>query len=309
MAVPLVQALAVGEQPLKQAMVNQKIRIGGVPEHFNLPIHLAIQQGLFANQNIDIEWIDYPGGTGYMTQALRENDCDLCILLTEGIVTDILKGSPTKIVSGYVKTSLTWGIHTQSDNPIHDHNQVFDKKIAISRLGSGSHLMPIVDALLRDKSIDESQFIPVKNIEGAISSLNNGETEVFYWEKFTTKPYLESGNMKRIGEFVSPWPCFVIAATNQIIDTSPDLVSSILKVIQKSCADFMQSKDAIELVKDNFNIESKDAERWYHSTEWNTDGWVSNKMLEGVLYTLKEAKIVEENAILKDVIWKRNRKE
>ncbi|MFK7953450.1 MAG: substrate-binding domain-containing protein [Ekhidna sp.] len=289
-------------------MTKQKIRIGGVPEHFNLPVHLAIDEGHFSDLNIDVEWVDFPGGTGYMTQALREGECDLCILLTEGVVTDILNGNPSKIVSGYVKTSLTWGIHTQEDNPLKDHEHVFDKKIAISRLGSGSHLMPIVDALLRDKTIDPSQFVPIKNIDGAITSLNEKETEVFYWEKFTTKPYLASGKMKRIGEFISPWPCFVIAATNEIIESQPELVSSILKVIQSSCSRFMKSKEAISLVEKRFNIESKDAARWYHSTEWNTNGWVSNKMLEGVLYTLKEAEIVDQEVTLTNVIWKRNRK-
>lgn len=290
-------------------MSKRKIKIGGVPEHFNLPIQLAIEKGLFQSNDIDVEWIDFPGGTGYMTQALRENECDLCILLTEGIVTDILKGNPSKIVSGYVKTSLTWGVHTQIDNPIKDHNQIFDKQFAISRLGSGSHLMPIVDALLRDRSIDNSQFVPTKNITGAIESLGKLETEVFYWEKFTTKPYLKKGKMKMISEFISPWPCFVIAATNKIINTNPELLSSVLKIIQKSSADFMKSKDALQLVKERFNIETKDAERWYHSTEWATDGWVSNKMLEGVLYTLKEAKIVDKESNLSNVIWKRHRKE
>lgn len=290
-------------------MSYRKIRIGGVPEHFNLPIQLAIEKGLFLNQQIEVEWIDFPGGTGYMTQALRDNECDLCILLTEGIVTDILNGNPSKIVSGYVKTSLIWGIHTQANNPLNDDNQIFDKKFAISRLGSGSHLMPIVNALHRDQSIDNSQFVSIKNIEGAIDSLGKNETEIFYWEKFTTKPYLESGKMKRIGEFISPWPCFVIAATNEVIDTDPQLVSSILKIIQKSSADFMKSEDALDLVKERFNIKTKDAERWYHSTEWATDGWVSNKMLEGVLYTLKEAKIVSKESTLSNVIWKRHRKE
>lgn len=289
--------------------MSKKIRIGGVPEHFNLPVQLAIEKGLFTAQNIEIEWVDFPGGTGYMTQALRDNDCDVCILLTEGIVTDILKGNPSKIVSGYVKTSLTWGIHTQTENPLKNHNQIFDRNFAISRLGSGSHLMPIVDALLRDKQINDSQFVPIKNIDGAIKSLGEKETEIFYWEKFTTKPYLEKGNMKMISEFVSPWPCFVIAATENIINSDPELLSSILKIIQKSSADFMKDKTALSLVKDRFNIKTKDAERWYHSTEWATDGWVSNKMLEGVLYTLKEAKIVDENATLNNVIWKRHRME
>jgi sulfonate transport system substrate-binding protein len=290
-------------------MSNHKIRIGGVPEHFNLPVQLAIEKGLFTSQNIEVEWVDFPGGTGYMVQALRDNECDLCILLTEGIVTDILKGNPSKIVSGYVKTSLTWGIHTQSENSLKNHNQIFDRKFAVSRLGSGSHLMPIVDALLRDKQINDSQFIPIHNIDGAIESLGKNETEIFYWEKFTTKPYLVKGEMKMISEFISPWPCFVIAATDKIINANPELLSRVLKIIQKSSADFMKDKSALDLVKDRFNIMTKDAERWYHSTEWATDGWVSNKMLEGVLYTLKEAKIVDEDAVLDNVVWKRHRME
>ena len=48
-----------------------KIRIGGVPEHFNLPWHLAIEDGMFAHHGIDLEWIMFPEGTGAMNKALR----------------------------------------------------------------------------------------------------------------------------------------------------------------------------------------------------------------------------------------------
>ena len=83
-----------------------KVRIGGVPEHFNLPWHLAMEKGKFAELGIEVEWISFPGGTGAMTRALREGTVDICILLTEGIISDILKGNPSKIISQYIKTPL-----------------------------------------------------------------------------------------------------------------------------------------------------------------------------------------------------------
>lgn len=284
-----------------------KIRLGGVPEHYNLPIHLAIENDEFIKEGIECEWIDFPGGTGDMTRSLRNNETDLCILLTEGILTDIIKGSPAKIVSGYVKTALTWGIHTQESNTLH-HEDIFDKKFAVSRFGSGSHLMPIVDALLRNKLINTNQFVEIGNMQGAIDSLRNKETEVFYWEKFTTKPFLTKGAMKRIDDFVSPWPCFLIAATDQFILANPDVLAKTLRIIQKACAAFMKLEHAHELVYQRYNIELKDAERWFHSTEWAVDGWVSNKMLDGVHYILKEANIVDADSTTEHVIWDRNKK-
>jgi ABC-type nitrate/sulfonate/bicarbonate transport system substrate-binding protein len=282
------------------------IRIGGVPEHFNLPIHLGIERGWFKNEGITVKWIDYPGGSGYMKEALRNEETDLCILLTEGIVTDILQGNPSKIISGHVKTSLTWGIHTAANAELPEN--IFEKKIAISRFGSGSHLMPIVHAMTENHSINHNQFVEVSDINGGIGSLENGQADIFYWEKYTTKPYVIEGRLKRVGEFISPWPCFMIAATNKIINSAPELVNKVLKTIHRSNEDFMKLENAPELVAKRYHQNLKDTERWYHSTEWSVDGWVSNKMLEGVLYSLKEAKIVDQKASSNDIIWKRNKK-
>ena len=45
-------------------MSYSKIRIGGVPEHFNLPIHLAHELKEFETRGIEIEWTTFQGGTG-----------------------------------------------------------------------------------------------------------------------------------------------------------------------------------------------------------------------------------------------------
>ena len=187
-------------------MSLSKIRIGGVPEHFNMPVHLAIENGEFSRRGLDVEWTNFNGGTGQMTKALREGEIDVCILLTEGIIADIIKGNPSKIISEYVITPLTWGIHTAAENKLKHHNEIYDKRYAISRFGSGSHLMAIVDANLEGKKIDTEQFNVIKNLDGALDSLAKNETDVFYWEKYTTKPWVDKGDLKRVGEFITPWP-------------------------------------------------------------------------------------------------------
>jgi len=286
--------------------VSKKIRIGGVPEHYNTPIHLAIESGAIENEGIDIEWKTFEGGTGEMREALINDEIDICAILTEGIVSGILSGVPAKIISGYVKSPLIWGIHSGIDNPIKDHKEIYDKQYAISRIGSGSHLMAIVDALNNDKEIDPTQFHIINNLKGALQSLNDLETDVFYWEKYTTKPYVESGEIKRIGEYVTPWPCFVLAAHTNIINTRPKDISRVLRQIQKSSAQFMENEEAVDIVSKRFNIKKEDAAKWYHATEWATDGWVSNKMLKNVVYTLKEANIIEEMADTQQLVWQRN---
>lgn len=282
-----------------------EIRIGGVPEHFNLPIHLAIEDGDFKTENINIKWIDFAGGTGEMTKALAEDQCDICIVLTEGIISAIINDNPSKIVSGYVKTPLIWGVHTGAESTLKNYNEIFNSKIAISRIGSGSHLMPTVDALIKGKSIEEDQFVVVKNIDNAIESLNEGKSDVFYWEKYTTKPYVQQKLLNRIGEFTSPWPCFVIAASNNLILSNPAELDKILRIIHKKCEEFMQREDAIELVSKRYNINPEDAGYWYHATEWEVDSWVSDKMLNSVLFTLKKANLLPEHANTSNLVWRR----
>ncbi len=282
------------------------IRLGGVPEHFNLPIHLAIENGDFRSRGLAIEWTTFKGGTGQMTKALREGEIDACILLTEGIIKDIVAGNPAKIVSGYINTSLIWGIHTGYKNDLKYHGEIYNRKYGISRFGSGSHLMAIVDATSQEKKLNKEQFSIIKNLDGALTSLEALDTDVFYWEKFTTKPYVDSGRLRRVGEFVTPWPCFMIAATESILEKEPDSMIRMLRTIHDRCDAFMQSDESIPMVANRYNLKEKDVERWYHATEWAIHGWVSDKMLRSVIHNLQVAEIIAHDDHIPELVWKRN---
>lgn len=47
------------------------LRVGGVPEHFNYPWHLARERGLFAKHGVHVEWVEQKEGTGQMIKSVR----------------------------------------------------------------------------------------------------------------------------------------------------------------------------------------------------------------------------------------------
>ena len=146
-------------------------RIGGVPEHFNLPWYLTLRDKEYTKEGINLRWNDYPGGTGQMCKALREKEIDMAVILTEGIVRDIAKGNECKIVQVFVKSPLVWGIHVAANSNYSEIEDLKGTKAAISRFGSGSHLMAYVNAEKNGwdtkKDLD---FTVVKNLEGAIEN-------------------------------------------------------------------------------------------------------------------------------------------
>ena len=78
--------------------MSKTVRIAGVPEHFNLPWHLCIENGEFEEAGIDLQWTDVPEGTGKMCQMLRDGVTDIAVILTEGIVKDINAGNSSRLL-------------------------------------------------------------------------------------------------------------------------------------------------------------------------------------------------------------------
>lgn len=202
------------------------VKIAGVPEHFNLPWRLCIENGEFEAENIDLQWKNIPEGTGKMCQMLRDGETDMAVILTEGIVKDIVAGNPSKIVQIYVQSPLIWGIHVAAKSDFHTIKDLRNKKATISRLGSGSQLMAYVNAHEQGWKTDDLEFEIINTIDGAVEALTNGTADYFMWEHFMTKPLVDQGIFRRVGDCPTPWPSFVIAVRDEFL-------KKILKQLKK----------------------------------------------------------------------------
>lgn len=244
------------------------IRIAGVPEHFNLPWHLCIENGEFDEVDIDLQWTDVPEGTGKMCQMLREGTADMAVILTEGIIKDIAAGNDSSIVQVYVQSPLIWGIHVDAKSDFQQLSDLENKKVAISRLGSGSHLMAIVNAKNQNWNTD-LQFEIVNTIDGAVEALSNNNADYFMWERFMTKPLVDNGTFRRIADCPTPWPCFVIAVRNEFLKTNKHIVDQILEIINNTTIEFKDIPSIDRTLSTKYNQKLGDIQEWLKLTRWS----------------------------------------
>ncbi len=276
--------------------MSKKLTIGGVPEHFNLPWHLAIESNKFSDKGIDLKWIDIHGGTGAMCKALREKKIDIAIILTEGIIKDIINGNKCKLVKFYVKSPLLWGIHVGYQSKYTSVKELEKAKIAISRYGSGSHLMAIVNAKAQGFELENLDFEIIKNLNGGIESLKNNTADYFLWEHFTTKPYVYDKIVRRIGNIESPWPCFVIAVRNEVLDNDKNAIKTIIKVINQQLKIFensLENNELITLFSKRYNLKVNDIKDWLTITQWSRKKSISKKKIDAIQQKLKQFGVIE----------------
>nr|WP_315146391.1 substrate-binding domain-containing protein [uncultured Flavobacterium sp.] len=277
------------------------IRIAGVPEHFNLPWHLAIENGDFKKEAIDLQWTDVPEGTGKMCQMLRDGSTDIAIILTEGIVKDITAGNPSKIVQVYVETPLIWGIHVASQSKYENLAQLEGTKAAISRIGSGSQLMAYVNAGNQKWDANSLSFEIVNTIDGAVTALTEGTADYFMWERFMTQPLVDKGIFRRIADCPTPWPCFVIAVRYEIINQQPELIVKILEVINSNTLNFKSLPNIIEKLAVRFHQKEEDLEKWLALTEWSQNQ-LSENVLNNVQNQLLELGIIDKKSTFAEIV-------
>ena len=247
----------------------KSIRVGGVPEHFNLPWHLGIDEGIFRSNGVELSWRDFPDGTGAMCKALRNKEIDAAVILTEGIIKDILNGNEAVIVQEYIASPLIWGVHVAAESNLRTPEDLKHQKVAISRYGSGSHLMAFVNARNMGWDPNRLEFEVVGDINGAVEALQTGKAGYFMWEHFTTKPLVDKGIFRRVADCPTPWSCFVIAVRREFINEEQATVLTLLKTLNEITKDFKQIPKIEVAFARKYDQKVEDIEQWLKITQWS----------------------------------------
>ncbi|PQJ77930.1 substrate-binding domain-containing protein [Polaribacter porphyrae] len=278
------------------------LKVGGVPEHFNYPWYITLKNKEYSKHNINLRWQDYPGGTGQMCKALREGTVDIAIVLTEGIIKDIAAGNPSKILQTFVKTPLIWGIHVSAKSKFKTIADLEHATIAISRFGSGSHLMAIVNAYNQGWDVSKLKFKVIKNLQGGIDALTAGEADYFMWEHFTTKPLVDNGTFRRIDNCPTPWPCFVIAVRNEVLSTNFDEVKQVLNIINNETKDFKKINNIDKILAKRYEQQLEDIQDWLKITKWNAGKPMTKNLITRIQNKMVQFNVIEEKKNSEDFI-------
>ncbi len=279
------------------------IIVGGVPEHFNLPWHLCIENDKFKDQGVNVIWKDFPEGTGAMCKALRSGEIDVAVILTEGIIRDIINGNESKIIQTYISSPLIWGIHVAAAASYKNIQDLEGTKAAISRKGSGSHLMVYVNAQRKNWDLEKLGFEIINNLEGAIEALKKDDAQYFMWEHFTTKPLVDNKTFRLVADCPTPWPCFVIAARDECLRKDADRLKTMLEVLNSETKDFKVQKNIDVQISERYQQKLEDIRKWLDLTKWSQEQ-ISDEDLEKVQENLYDLNLIKAKKESKDLVHK-----
>ncbi|KKY35537.1 putative periplasmic binding ii [Diaporthe ampelina] len=290
-------------------MASAPLRVGYVPEHFSTPIHFASK-----HFGLDAELVPFPSGTGHMITALRSNEIDVGIGLTEGWVAglgkeDVQGDGGYRLVGTYVETPLCWAISTGAARPeISNIDSLNGRKIGVSRLGSGSYVMGFVLAdqqgWLSQKpagsssssSSPYSDFVVLNTFENLRKAVNSGEADFFMWEHFTSKRYYDSGDIRKVGEIYTPWSSWkIVASTKLVRDGQLDLrLHNLFDKLDKGIQHFNNNHDeAVTYISTELDYSEEDAREWLRTVRFpaRTEG-VDLSVVEDTVATLRKAGVL-----------------
>lgn len=282
-----------------------KVRLGGVAENVNLPWYLLVEANDLSG--LELEWTEYHGGTGAMVEALDTGKVDVVVALTEGIAAAIGTGHPLRFVGSHTGSGLIWGAHVSAKSDWQDLEQMSGARVAISRYGSGSHIMVVVEAGRRGWPLSSLSFVQVGDLDGAREAIKAGEADMFLWEKFTTKPLVDHGEWRRIGECITPWPGFSVAARAEFCDKNPEAVHAILTRVGQVCSRLNEDiEGTVAQISKRFGLQEVDVQTWLTTNEWCTSATMPSAMLADVIERLRTVAVLPPSTQTlepTDLVW------
>ena len=92
----------------------------------------------------------------------------------------------------------------------------------------------------------------------------------------------------------TPWPCFVIAVRNDVLEKHAAKIKDLLTVIQAACKEFKGDPNTPAYVAERYGQKPEDAAEWFKTVEWNYGSPVDPGMLEMVAQTLVDLKVIDK---------------
>ncbi|MFK7957474.1 MAG: ABC transporter substrate-binding protein [Lysobacterales bacterium] len=280
------------------------VRVGGVPEHFNYPWHLAKDAGAFLSLGIDLKWTNYSTGTGAMVGDLENNDLDMAVLLSEGAVAAVSQGQALRVLGWTVSTPLVWGVHVAPSITAATLSELQTPRIAISRFGSGSHLMAHV--LMQREGLQQAwrshDFVVVNNLPGAADAFANDQADLFMWEQFTTQPSVDAGHMRRIATCPTPWPPFCLVASEKFLAQAPTIVDQVMQCFYESARQAQELSDLTQRIALHYALKPTQVDEWRKITRWTIDNQIDPAQVSEIIDKLAALDLARNDLAASDCL-------
>lgn len=248
---------------------------------------------------VEAELIPQPRGTGAMCRSLRNNELDLAVALTEGVIADIATHNDDyiKIIGTYVQSPLHWAVSVNAESSYQCIDDLRGKVFGISRFGSGSHLMTYLMASKYQWNMRTDVHFEVNGgLQDLLGGLKSNSTDAFLWETFTVKPFVNKQEIRNVGEVITPWPCFIIAANKTLLESHPEVIKDFLTCVQEGTKYFKDNEqESLEFISRECNLSNEEAKQWFDQVEFSKDSSISRSTMQKAIEILQNTGVLQQD--------------
>ena len=157
--------------------------------------------------------------------------------------------------------------------------------------------MAIVNAYNQGWDITGLKFKVVGDLQGGINALTSGEADYFMWEHFTTKPLVDQGVFRRIDDCPTPWPCFVVAVRNEVLENNFEDVKKVLDIINFETKYFKKRFTLDQILANRYEQQLEDIQQWLKITEWNDGKPITKNLITRIQNKMVQFNVMKEKQI------------
>jgi hypothetical protein len=114
------------------------------------------------------------------------------------------------------------------------------------------------------------------------------------WEHFTTKPLVDNGTFRRIGDCPSPWPCFVVAVRNEVLEKNFNEVKKIMDIINNQTMNFKKIDNIDNILSIRYEQQLEDIQKWLKITEWNDGKPITKNLITRIQNKMISYNVIQE---------------
>jgi hypothetical protein len=138
--------------------------------------------------------------------------------------------------------------------------------------------------------------VAVGNLAGAVAAFAGGSADVFFWEKFMTKPLVDAGRFRRVGEFSAPWPAFVLCVADGLGAEVRSAIERALAIVLDEARELRTRADAPTLIARRYGLAAADVADWLAVTRWSEQVGIDAADLEAACGALNDLGLLPSRA-------------
>lgn len=244
-AVALAGAPGVIAQDMLDPDNPYKVTLGTIPIAPLIPAFIAVQQGYFAEEGLEVELRPEPGGQDIVTAVFAEeydfgfsNQTSLLIARSRGI--DV-RGIASAVIGSPDAESAWDAVIVPEDSDIQTAQDLIGKTVSVNTLNNTPHLLML--RALENQGVENPQdqisFIEVQ-FPDAVGAVSEGHVDAAWVvEPFVTVGSMFGGTRPMMHPMSETAPNFLISAyftSGGLIEKRPDVVAAFARAINRGMA-------------------------------------------------------------------------